>query len=96
MVNVEIFHDRLPLRVRAILDLVTFLLPLGICVLMIWLGGNIFLVSLGKLERTNTEFGPPLYPLRGVIPVAGFLLLTQVVAKFARDLHIAITGEELK
>lgn len=96
MVNVEIFHDRLPLRVRAILDLVTFLLPLGICVLMIWLGGNIFLVSLGKLEHTNTVFGPPLYPLRGVIPVAGFLLLTQVVAKFARDLHIAITGEELK
>ena len=46
MVNVEIFHDRLPLRARAILDLITFLLPLGICILMIWWGGDIFLVSL--------------------------------------------------
>ena len=96
MVNVEIFHDRLPLRARAILDLIVFLLPLGICVLMIWWGADIFLVSLEKFEHTNTEFGPPLYPLRGVIPIAAFLLLTQVVAKFVRDLHIAITQEEIR
>ncbi len=96
MVNVEIFRERMSLRAGAILDAVIFLIPLGIIILMIWLGGEFFLKSLSKLEHTNTEFGPPLYPLRGIIPLAAFLLLTQVVAKFVRDLHTAITGEPLR
>ena len=95
-INVEILHDRLPIRPRAILDLVLSILPLVICGLMIWKGGAFFLTSLRLHEHTQTVFGPPLYPLRGVIPVAAFLLLIQVIAKFARDLHLVITGEELK
>ena len=96
MVNVEILHDRLPIRARAILDLFLFLIPLFIFVVMIWRGGSFFGISVNQLERTQTVFGPPLYPLRGLIPVAAFLLLMQVVAKFVRDLHLAITREELK
>lgn len=96
MVNVEIFHDRLPIKARAILDLFLFIVPLVICCLMIWKGGSFFWVSLQQLERTQTVFKPPLYPLRGIIPLAALLLLIQVVGKFIRDLHIAITGAELK
>ena len=96
MVNVEIFHDRLSIRARAILDLFLFIIPLVICGLMIWRGGAFFWISVQQLERTQTVFGPPLYPLRGVIPLAALLLLVQVVGKFIRDLHIAITGAELK
>jgi len=96
MVSVEILHDRLPIRGRAILDLLLFLAPLAICVVMIWRGGWWFLDSVKINEHTQTVFGPPLYPLRGLIPLAAFLLLMQVVAKFVRDLHIAITGEVLK
>ena len=96
MVNVEIIHDRLPIRARAILDLFLFTVPLVICGLLIWQGGASFWYSVRINEHTQTVFGPPLYPLRAVIPVAAFLLLIQVVAKFVRDLHLATTGEELK
>ena len=96
MVNVEILHDRLSIRARAILDLFLFLIPLVIFIVMIWRGGSFFQFSLKQLEHTQTVFGPPLYPLRGIIPVAALLLLTQVVAKFVRDLHLVITGAELK
>lgn len=95
-INVEILHDRLPVRPRAILDLFLFIFPLIICGVMIWQGGSFFLNSVKIHEHTQTVFGPPLYPLRGIIPVAALLLLIQVAAKFARDLHLVTTGKELK
>jgi len=96
MVNVEILHDRLSIRGRAILDLFLFVIPLVVFGIMIWRGGEFFWDSLKIREHTESLFSPPLYPLRGVIPMAAFLLLIQMVAKFVRDLHLAVTGEELK
>lgn len=96
MVNVEVFHDRLPIRARAIFDLFLFIVPLAVLGAMVWRGGAFFLDSLALREHTESLFSPPLYPLRGVIPVAAFLFLLQVAAKFVRDFHLAVTGEELK
>jgi TRAP-type mannitol/chloroaromatic compound transport system permease small subunit len=96
MVNVEVIHDRLPIRARAILDLFLFLIPLFVLGVMIWRGGEFFLNSFRIHEHTESVFSPPLYPLRGVIPLSAFLLLIQATAKFVRDLYLAITGEELK
>lgn len=95
MVNVGILHDRFSLRVRAVVDLVIFLLPLAICLIMIWLGGEFFIDSVKQNEVSQTVFRPPLYPLRSIIPASALLLLLQVTAKFIRDLHIAVTGKEL-
>ena len=96
MVNVEILHIRLPIRARAILDALFFFIPLFIFCIMIWKGWFAFWDSLITLEHSNTPWGPPLYPLKGVIPVAAFLLLIQVSAKFTRDVYLAVKGEELK
>jgi TRAP-type mannitol/chloroaromatic compound transport system permease small subunit len=95
MVNVEILHQRFPFRVQATVDAVFLLIPITICALMIWLGGQQFLVSFAKLEHTNTTWGPPLYPLKGVIPLAAFLLLLQALAQFVRRVYAAITGQAL-
>jgi len=96
MVNVEILHDRLPLRVRAILDLFLSLVPFAICGIMMWQGWITFWDSLMINEHTQTVWGPPLYPARGVIPIAAFLLSLQILAKFIRDLNLAVRGEELQ
>jgi len=95
MVNVEILHDRLPIRVRAILDLILSIVPFAICAVMIWWGGMAFLDSLKFNEHTQTVWGPPIYPLRGMIPLAAFLLSLQILAKFFRDLHLATRGREI-
>jgi TRAP-type mannitol/chloroaromatic compound transport system permease small subunit len=96
MVNVEIFHDRLPIRARAIFDVFLFVIPLVVLGAMVWRGGSFFLDSFALREHTESLFYTPLYPLRGVIPVAAFLFLLQAVAKLVRDVHLAITGEVLK
>jgi TRAP-type mannitol/chloroaromatic compound transport system permease small subunit len=96
MVNVEILHVHIPLRLRAGIDAVLMILPITICLLMFWLGGQMFLSSLIQLERTNTVWAPPLYPLRGVIPLAAALMLSQVLAQLLRRLYTVFTGRELE
>lgn len=93
MVNVEILHVRVPARARAAIDAVLMILPITICLLMFWLGGQMFLSSLAGLERTNTVWAPPLYPLRGVIPLAAVLMLSQVFAQLLRRLYTVATGQ---
>lgn len=96
MVNVEILHQRFPFRLRAAIDTLLMILPIAICLLMFWLGGQLFLSSLAKLERTNTVWAPPLYPLRGVIPLAATLMLLQVLAQLLRRLYAVFTGRPLE
>ena len=96
MVNVEILHVHIPVRVRAVIDTVLMILPISICLLMFWLGGQMFLSSLASLERTNTVWAPPLYPLRGVIPLAAALMLSQVLAQLLRRVYTAATGQALE
>ncbi|MCU0612978.1 MAG: TRAP transporter small permease subunit [Candidatus Eisenbacteria bacterium] len=96
MVNVDILHAHIPVRLRAAIDAVFMILPIAICLLMFWLGGQMFLSSLAKLERTNTVWGPPLYPLRGVIPLAAALMLSQVIAQLFRRVYIVFTGRTLE
>ena len=96
MVNVEILHVRIPFRLRAAIDAVLMILPVAICLLLFWLGGQMFLSSLAMLERTNTVWGPPLYPLRGVIPLAAALMLAQVLAQLLRRIYAIFTGRVLE
>ncbi len=96
MPNVDLLHTHIPFRLRSALDCVTMLFPIAICLLMFWLGGQIFLTSLSQLERTNTVWAPPLYPLRGVIPLAAFLMLLQVFAQWLRRLYAALTGRPME
>ena len=96
MVNVEILSVHFPFRLRAAIDAVLMLLPIGICALLFWFGGQMFLSSLAQLERTNTVWAPPLYPLRGMIPVAALLMLSQVVAQLLRRIYALSTGRPLE
>ena len=96
MVNVELFLTPLSKRVRAVINVFLFIIPLIVLVAMIWRGGWLFFHSVKMREHSASIFSPPLYPVRGVIPVAAFFFILQVVAKLIRDLHIAITGKELK
>lgn len=92
-VSVEILYDRLSPRTKAILDVVTFFLFLAMCITLIWYGGKAAANSWRLNEHTNSVWGPPLYPLRTVVPIGALLLLIQGIGKFVRDLTVAVTGK---
>lgn len=94
-VNVDIVYSRLPRRWRSILDLLTSALFFIFCVALIWYGWQLAWKSLLLLETNQTVWDPPVYPSKLAIPIAAFILLLQGLAKFIRDLIIAIMDSEL-
>lgn len=94
-VKVDIIQNRYSARTRAIIDLVTAPVVFIFLGLMIWYGGVFAMNSFGFRETLSTAWAPPVWPVKMVIPFAALLVALQAVAKFIRDLHIAVTGREI-
>lgn len=93
-VNVDILHGRLSPRGRAVMDLITAPLFFFFISMMFFYGGRFALNSAGFRETLSSAWGPPIYPIKMIIPLAAGLLILQGLAKFIRDLHLALTGRE--
>lgn len=91
-VNMDIFYNRFPPRMKAIVDVVTTVFFFVVCGSLLWKGGVMGWTSLMLLERSTSVWHPPLYPLKLTMPIAAFLILLQGLAKFIRDLNAAIMG----
>jgi len=94
-VNMDLFYTRWSLRTRAIVDVCTFFIFLFWCGALIWFGTAFAIRSVQFLEHSTTAWGPPIWEIKLMIPLGTFLLVLQGVAKFIRDLNIAITGRAL-
>jgi len=82
----DILYNRLSLRGQAIIDLVTSIFFFIFVGLIVWTGWEAGWRSLQIGEASDSSWGPPIYPIKLIIPVGGFLLLIQGVAKFITDL----------
>lgn len=94
-VNVEILYSHLSPRIRAILDLFTWLLFYLLCGFMLWKGWEAAWLSITRWEHTYSFWSPPLWPLRLTIPAGAALILLQGLTKTANDVYTAITGKQL-
>lgn len=93
-VNVEILHVRFPIRVRAAVDILTagvFFFLFGI---IFWFGIQLAAISLTNLEISHTVWGPPVYPIKIMVPIGTLFILLQGLAKLIRDIQILATGRE--
>ena len=93
-VNMDAIYSRCSLRTRAIMDTITFPLFLLVAIVLVWHGWELFSHSLRYLE-CSTFAQIPFYPFKVTIPIGASLLLLQGLAKFTRDLDIAIRGERV-
>ncbi len=93
-VKMDVLYSRFSPRTKAILDLITAFLFFIFCAVLLWTGGEEAWESIALLERSNSQWRPPIYPIKVVVPVAAFLILLQGLAKFIRDLITTATGKE--
>ncbi len=100
-VNVDVLYVRFPPRVKAIVDLVTFPAFFIFACVIVYAGWGFAMDATWVkeygwgLEFDHSHLKFPLYPIKWTIPIGGFLLLLQGVAKFVRDFNHAATGREL-
>jgi TRAP-type mannitol/chloroaromatic compound transport system permease small subunit len=93
-VNMDLIYVCLSPRKKALIDIITFWFFALFCVAIVWKGGDTAWYSLKIREEARTTWGPPLYPIKMVLPIGASLLLLQGIAKFIRDAIILIKGSE--
>jgi len=92
-VAIDIIYERLSQKTKAICDVITYII-FFFPFLSVWLYQGIKYAarSWAIYETSWSVFGPPLYPIKTVIPVTAFLLLIQGIAIFIRKLDVVIRG----
>jgi len=106
-VRVDVFYSTRKKRTRAFLDLFTsifFFLFAGVLLWTCWTfywssqnmhgGGTIFGITVPG-ELSLTDWAPPFYSVKFMMPFGALFLLLQGIVWFIRDLHIAVTGREM-
>jgi len=94
-IGMDIVYGLVSVRKRAILDVISyFILFIPLLGVLIWKGGASAWKSVLILEHDSSQWGPPLYPLRIMLPVGAALYLLQASAKLVRDLIILFGGED--
>lgn len=106
-VRVDVFYSTRSERTRAYLDLVTcvfFFLFTIVFTYTSWNfywssqtmtgGGTVFGIEvIGELSFT--DWAPPYYPVKFMMPFGGFLLFLQGIVWLIRDIHMAVTGRPM-
>lgn len=85
---------RLPVRVQATIELVLYLLFFfpGMLALL-YSGYDFFHMSyLADEHSSSSPTGPPIWPFKGLIPVAAFFLILQGIVEVARSVIAMRTG----
>ncbi|MFC1533256.1 TRAP transporter small permease subunit [Thermodesulfobacteriota bacterium] len=93
-VNVDILYNHFSTRVKAIIDICTFVLFFLFCGMMLLYGGSLAWESLSIWEHSESAWNVPIYPVKMMIPIGAFLLLLQGFAKLIRDILTVIYGTQ--
>ncbi|HYA20021.1 MAG TPA: TRAP transporter small permease subunit [Burkholderiales bacterium] len=91
----DFISRRLPFRVQAIIELVCYLLFFfpGMIALL-YSGYDFFHMSwLDNEHSSSSPTGPPIWPFKGIIPVAAFFLLLQGIVEVIRCIIAIRTGK---
>lgn len=93
-VKIDLIYGRLNARRRAVVDAITFLffgLYMGV---FLWAVFEYVVRSVSVLETSGSAWDPPVYPIKIALLVGVLILLLQGIAKFIRDLRLAIRGTD--
>jgi len=91
-INMDVIYNKLSVRTRAFLDVLTAVFVIGTGFALTWYGGLFAWKSITILERCNSAWNAPVYPAKAMVPIAGFLLMLQAINKLIHDIHTVATG----
>lgn len=95
-VKVDPLFKLYPLRMRAIVDSISYLFLLTVCGALFFYGIPFAKTAWAIKECSwHTIVGAPVYPIKTMIPIAFGLLGLQGIAALIRSLSVAIKGKEL-
>ncbi len=96
MIAVDILYERMSRRLRACVDLLSFIFFVLVCYTLIWFGTHEALIAWHNGERSiASSWGPLLYPVKAAIPFGTLLMFLQGLAELVRQASVVFTGHEI-
>jgi TRAP-type mannitol/chloroaromatic compound transport system permease small subunit len=86
-VRVDVLTTKLSVRKRILLGLYTSVFFFLFTGLLLWQGIDMAWESVAMLERSQSPWGPYIFHVNLMVPIAAFLMLLQGAAFFIRDLR---------
>ena len=87
--NIDILHERLSAKTKAILDLITLIIFMALFAVIYLVDGFIFAKTSWQMhERTPSAFNFIVYPAKTLIPVGAFLLTLQVISEILKKISV--------
>ncbi len=94
-IGMDILVTKLSPRGQAVVNTATAFFIMIFCFVLVWKGWHFAFKSIRNLEHSTSVWGPPLYPFKAMLPLAGLLMLFQAISNLAKDLYMAATGRHL-
>lgn len=91
-VRVDVVLHVLPPRARAWTELLAYPFIFFYLAVILWISSERAWGSLAALERTDSAWGPYVFPLYAAVPLAVLLMLAQAGLLLVRDLRLAMRG----
>jgi len=95
-VNVDIVFSLLSPRGQAILNLLTFPVFLAFGAMMLIYGSSLAWESMTILERSESAWNPPIYPVKLMIPLGALLLILQALVELKQNISTVRTGRPVE
>ncbi len=95
-VNVDILFANFSPKLKAICNIITFVLFLGIFSAILLVYGSIFAYDAIMInERSPSAFNVLVWPSKLAIPIGAFLLFIQAISGFVKDVVFLLQGERI-
>jgi len=90
-IKVDVFYSKWSPKTRALVDLfVTDLVFFFFCGVLVWQSAVWAWEAITTGITTGSMWDPPVWPLRGLLFLGSLTLFLQGVAKFIRDIYVAL------
>jgi TRAP-type mannitol/chloroaromatic compound transport system permease small subunit len=93
-VKLDLFYARFSKKKQAICDIITVPISILFLGVLIWKGWDAGMLSLKLKQVTPTSIPFPLYPIKILIPIAGFMVLLVVLKKLVNDIITVLSKDE--
>lgn len=94
-VSVEVLSMRFSKRTKAIIDLCSWTMFYIFAGVLLIKGFPWAWSSFSVMEYSDSTWGPYIWPVKFIIPIAALLILLQGSTKTIKDAYLAVTGREI-
>lgn len=93
-VRVDLFYPNFSPKTQAIVEIVTYTFALAFCAILVALGGSEFWHELSTGSTSGTVLDFPMWPVWLMVPLGGFLLMMQIVARYLRHVDTLLGNKK--